>query len=54
MKEETVITTAKISSQGQIKIKKALTPFLPWQPGDLVEFVLKEKDIIIRNTHKKA
>jgi hypothetical protein len=52
--QETVLTTGTVSSQGQIKIKEAVKPFLPWQPGDQIEFVLKEKDVVIRNTRKKA
>jgi|GEM_PF-6405484 len=52
--EETILTTAKISSQGQITITKPVQPWLPWEPGDVIEFVLKGKDVVIRNTHKKA
>lgn len=51
---ETILAKGPVSSQGQIKIKKAVKPFLPWQEGDQIEFILKEKDVVIRNTHKKA
>lgn len=52
--EERVLDKGRISSQGQIKIKKGVKPFLPYQPGDEIAFVLKEKDVVIRNTHEKA
>lgn len=52
-KEETVLTTTTISSQGQITITKPVQPWLPYEAGDIIEFVLKGKDIVIRNTHRK-
>jgi len=51
---EVFLAAGPISSQGQIKIKSKVKPYLPWESGDNMEFFLKDKDVVIRNSHKKA
>jgi hypothetical protein len=52
--KEVILTTGRISKVGQIKIKKAVRPFLPWKPGDEVTFLLKYGDVVIRLTRRKV